>query len=134
MCDDSLKPVWISHAHPDHFLQLDLIVDRVPGVEVLITRNVLADLEADGPWMFDLLRGKLGAEAAGRLVLPTALEGPSVPLGDHTLERFAEENRSRRSSPDTGPPAGSRCSRPPATICARSRPWCKPGAPRPHVR
>ena len=49
-----LTKVWISHAHPDHFLQLDLIVDRFPDAEVLTTANVLDDLKADGPWMFDL--------------------------------------------------------------------------------
>ena len=27
-----LTKVWISHAHPDHFLQLDLILERFPGV------------------------------------------------------------------------------------------------------
>jgi glyoxylase-like metal-dependent hydrolase (beta-lactamase superfamily II) len=44
-----LGTVWISHAHPDHFLGLDLIVDRFPAVEVLTTPNVLEDLQADGP-------------------------------------------------------------------------------------
>src|SRR5690349_6883725 len=53
-----LTKVWISHAHPDHFLQLDLILDRFPQVDVLTTPNVVADLKADGPWMFELLKGK----------------------------------------------------------------------------
>ena len=52
--EKKLAKVWISHAHPDHFLQLDLIVDRFPDAEVLTTANVLDDLKADGPWMFDL--------------------------------------------------------------------------------
>jgi glyoxylase-like metal-dependent hydrolase (beta-lactamase superfamily II) len=78
--------VWISHAHPDHFLQLDLIVDRFPDAEVLTTPNVLDDLKADGPWMFDLLKGKLGPEAAGRLVEPTAIDGSSLRLGESSVE------------------------------------------------
>lgn len=81
-----LGKVWISHAHPDHFLQLDLIVDRFPDAEVLTTPNVLEDLRADGPWMFELLQGKLGPEAADRLIEPTAVDGPNLPLGDSTLE------------------------------------------------
>jgi glyoxylase-like metal-dependent hydrolase (beta-lactamase superfamily II) len=81
-----LAKVWISHAHPDHFLQLDLIVDRFPDAEVLTTSDVLDDLKADGPWMFDLLKGKLGPEAAERLVEPTAIDGTSLPLGSSTLE------------------------------------------------
>jgi glyoxylase-like metal-dependent hydrolase (beta-lactamase superfamily II) len=81
-----LDKVWVSHAHPDHFLQLDLIVDRFPGVQVLTTPNVLEDLKPDGPWMFDLLKGKLGPESAERLVEPTAIEGWTLPLGGSTLE------------------------------------------------
>jgi glyoxylase-like metal-dependent hydrolase (beta-lactamase superfamily II) len=76
-----ITKVWISHAHPDHFMQLDLIVDRFPDAEVLTTPNVLEDLRADGPWMFDLLEGKLGPEAAERLVEPTAIDGSILPLG-----------------------------------------------------
>ncbi|HYX77670.1 MAG TPA: MBL fold metallo-hydrolase [Gaiellaceae bacterium] len=81
-----LGMVWISHAHPDHFLGLDLIVDRFPGVEVLTTPNVLADLQADGPWMFDLLREKLGSEAAERLVEPAPVDDWSLRLGESIID------------------------------------------------
>jgi glyoxylase-like metal-dependent hydrolase (beta-lactamase superfamily II) len=82
----NLTKVWVSNAHPDHFLQLDVIVDRFPGVEVITTPSVVDDLRADGPWMFDLLKEKLGPEAAERLIEPTAVEGSSVPLGESALE------------------------------------------------
>ena len=63
-----------------------MIVDQFAAVQVFATANVLADLKADGPWMFDLLKGKLGPEAAERLVEPTAIDGFRVPLGERTLE------------------------------------------------
>ena len=81
-----LTKVWISHAHPDHFLQLDLIVERFPDVEVLTAPNVLDDLKADGPWMFDLLKGKLGPEAPSRLIEPTAINGQSLSVGELEVE------------------------------------------------
>jgi glyoxylase-like metal-dependent hydrolase (beta-lactamase superfamily II) len=81
-----LGKVWISHAHPDHFLQLDLIVERFPDVEVLSTPNVIEDLRTDGPWMFELLKGKLGPEGAERLIEPTAIDGSSLRLGESSLE------------------------------------------------
>ena len=81
-----LTKVWISHAHPDHFLQLDLIVDRFPDVEVLTTPNVLDDLKGDGPWMFDLLTDKLGSEAPERLVAPSAIDGNCLTLGTREIE------------------------------------------------
>ena len=81
-----LTKVWISHAHPDHFLQLDVILERFPEIEVLTTPNVLDDLRADGPWMFNLLERKLGPEAPERLVEPTAIETNSLPLGALEIE------------------------------------------------
>jgi glyoxylase-like metal-dependent hydrolase (beta-lactamase superfamily II) len=81
-----LSKIWISHAHPDHFLQLDLIVERFPDAEVLTTPNVLDDLKTDGPWMFDLLKGKLGPEAPERLIEPTAIEGQSLSVGEIEVE------------------------------------------------
>jgi glyoxylase-like metal-dependent hydrolase (beta-lactamase superfamily II) len=81
-----LTKVWISHAHPDHFLQLDAILEVFPETEVLTTRNVLDDLKADGPWMFNLLKNKLGPEGPERLVEPSAIEGNCLALGALELE------------------------------------------------
>lgn len=69
----SLKTVMVSHAHPDHFMGLDLITERFPKARVVSTQNVVADIRGDGPSMLSLLRGKLGPEAPKRLVIPEAL-------------------------------------------------------------
>jgi glyoxylase-like metal-dependent hydrolase (beta-lactamase superfamily II) len=66
----TLKTVMISHAHPDHFLGLDVITERFPNVQVVSTQNVVTDIKTDGPWMFSMLRDKLGSEAPTRLVIP----------------------------------------------------------------
>ena len=66
----ALRKIIISHAHPDHFMSLDLISERFPQAEAVSTRNVLADIETDGPWMLSLLQGKIGSEATSRLVIP----------------------------------------------------------------
>ena len=81
-----LAKVWISHAHPDHFLQLDLILDRFPEVEVLTTPNVAADLNADSPWMFDLLKEKLGPEGPERLIEPTPVDDQRLTLGEREIQ------------------------------------------------
>jgi glyoxylase-like metal-dependent hydrolase (beta-lactamase superfamily II) len=54
----TLKTVMISHAHPDHFMGLEVIVDRFPSANVVSTTNVVADIQKDGPWMLSLLQGK----------------------------------------------------------------------------
>ena len=49
-----LKTVTISHAHPDHFMGLDVITARFPEARVIATPNVVADINADGPWLFSM--------------------------------------------------------------------------------
>ncbi len=76
----TLKTVFISHAHPDHFLGSDVIAERFPKARFVTTRNVVDDLERSGPWMLSLLQNKLGAEGPTRLVLPAAVSGTSIEL------------------------------------------------------
>jgi glyoxylase-like metal-dependent hydrolase (beta-lactamase superfamily II) len=65
-----LKAVMISHAHPDHFMGTDAIVERFPSVPVLSTANVIKDIMEDSPWMFSIIQKKWGAEAPKRVVIP----------------------------------------------------------------
>jgi glyoxylase-like metal-dependent hydrolase (beta-lactamase superfamily II) len=69
----TLKTVFISHAHPDHFMGLDVIVEHFPQSRIVSTPNVVGDIRENGPWMFSLLQSKLGAEGPKRLVVPEAL-------------------------------------------------------------
>jgi glyoxylase-like metal-dependent hydrolase (beta-lactamase superfamily II) len=72
----TLRTVMISHAHPDHFMGLEVISDRFPHAQVVSTANVVADVKADGPWMFSMLQNKLGAQGPKRLVIPDVLAEP----------------------------------------------------------
>jgi glyoxylase-like metal-dependent hydrolase (beta-lactamase superfamily II) len=82
----TLKTVMVSHAHPDHFMGLDVITERFPGVRVVSTQNVVTDLKTDGPWMFSMLRDKLGPEGPTRLVIPDPLPEPVLPIEGVKLE------------------------------------------------
>ncbi|MGO8912591.1 MAG: MBL fold metallo-hydrolase [Bradyrhizobium sp.] len=74
----TLKAVMISHAHPDHFMGLDVITERFPRAQVVSTPNVAADIRENGPWMFSLLQNKLGPEGPTRLVIPEATPEPTL--------------------------------------------------------
>ena len=82
----TLKTVMISHAHPDHFMGLDVITERFPGTKAVSTRNVVADIATDGPWMFSMLQGKLGPESPTQLVVPEALSEQALVIEGETLE------------------------------------------------
>jgi len=56
----TLRQIMISHAHPDHFMSLDLICDRFPQSEPVSTKNVVTDIETDGPGCFLSFKGKSG--------------------------------------------------------------------------
>src|SRR6202162_5443211 len=82
----TLKTVMISHAHPDHFMGLDVITEHFPHARIVSTQNVVGDIKADGPWMFSMLRGKLGPEAPNRLVIPQPLAEPVLNIERMQLE------------------------------------------------
>jgi glyoxylase-like metal-dependent hydrolase (beta-lactamase superfamily II) len=82
----ALKTVMVSHAHPDHFMGLDAIRERFPHVRIVSTANVVADIQADGPWMVSMLQSKLGSDGPTRLIVPEAIEDPRLRMEGHTLE------------------------------------------------
>jgi hypothetical protein len=89
-----------SHAHPDHFIGLDVITDRFPQARTLSTPNVVADLQQDGPGIFALLKGKLGAEGPQRLVIPEAVTEFRLRVGSVDLEivEFGEGESKRMAA------------------------------------
>jgi glyoxylase-like metal-dependent hydrolase (beta-lactamase superfamily II) len=82
----TLKAVMISHAHPDHFMGLDVIKGRFPNARIVSTANVVADIEADGPWMCSMLQGKLGTEGPTQLVVPDVLQEPALHIESTKLD------------------------------------------------
>jgi glyoxylase-like metal-dependent hydrolase (beta-lactamase superfamily II) len=82
----TLKTVLISHAHPDHFMGLEVITERFPKAKVVSTADVVADIRQDGPWMLSLLQGKLGPQGPTRLVVPEVLAEPSLDIEGNRLD------------------------------------------------
>ena len=82
----TLKTVMISHAHPDHFMGLDVIAEAFPHARIVSTRNVAEDIKADGPWMFTMLKSKLGPEGPKRLVVPEALVESTLKIDGFELQ------------------------------------------------
>jgi len=82
----TLKAVMISHAHPDHFIGLDVITERFPEAQVVSTQNVVTDIKTDGPWTFSMLQGKLGPEGPTRLVVPKPLSEPVLVIEGGKLD------------------------------------------------
>jgi glyoxylase-like metal-dependent hydrolase (beta-lactamase superfamily II) len=82
----SLRTVFVSHAHPDHFMGLDLIAERFPQARIMATKDVVEDVKKDGPWMFSLLQEKLGPEGPRRLVIPEVLSEHEILIEDTSIK------------------------------------------------
>lgn len=82
----NLRKVVISHAHPDHFMGLDVITECFPEAEIVSTQNVVTDVKTDGPWMFSLLKEKLSAEGPRSLVVPQPLTNLGLTLEGSELQ------------------------------------------------
>ena len=76
----------ISHSHPDHFKSLEVIRDRSPQARVVSTANVIADIKADGPWMFSMPQNRLGPQGQRKLVIPEVLAEPLLSVDDIQFE------------------------------------------------
>jgi glyoxylase-like metal-dependent hydrolase (beta-lactamase superfamily II) len=82
----TLTAVMISHAHPDHFMGLEVIAERFPEAQVVSTANVVADIKTNGPGMFSILHSKLREQGPKKLVVPDVLVKPTLKVNDIEFE------------------------------------------------
>jgi glyoxylase-like metal-dependent hydrolase (beta-lactamase superfamily II) len=80
-----LTTVFLTHAHPDHYLGLPVIQAAFPSAAIVTTSGVLADFKANAPATLALLQGAgLASVIASHLVTPSPLPGNTITLeGDH---------------------------------------------------
>jgi hypothetical protein len=58
----------------------------ISKAQIVSTQNVVTDIKTDGPWMFSMLRDKLGPEGPTRLVIPNPLAEPELTIDGVKLE------------------------------------------------
>lgn len=76
----TLETVIITHLHPDHFLGLDILLQRFPDARPVAHPILQPVLEQAGPPMLQQLKGMMGDGLADRVVVPEALDGNTVML------------------------------------------------------
>ena len=83
----TLKTVFLTHAHPDHYLGLPVIQAAFPEAKFVATKAVVDDLAAKGPGTLAYLKTTpFGAQIPDTLVTPTALVGNSIELEGQAIQ------------------------------------------------
>lgn len=81
----TLTTVFLTHAHPDHYLGLDPIHAAFPQAKVVTTAAVLAELEAKAPGTFMYLKGSFTDQIADALTTPEVLAGDTILIDGQAL-------------------------------------------------
>jgi glyoxylase-like metal-dependent hydrolase (beta-lactamase superfamily II) len=76
----TLKVIYITHDHPDHFFSVDVFTDLFPGVEVVTVPQVVDDIWRSYPLKFKRWGPMLGVNGPRHPVAVTALQGSSLML------------------------------------------------------
>ena len=82
----TLRYVYITHDHPDHFMSLEVLADAFPDARLISAPAVVADLWRSLPIKIKRWGPMLGANGPHRPVVPVAWEQPSFPLEGQELQ------------------------------------------------
>ncbi|MCH9683155.1 MAG: MBL fold metallo-hydrolase [Deltaproteobacteria bacterium] len=85
----TLRTIFITHAHPDHYFGAAVLTERFPEAEVVAVPSVVEAMRATAAAKAESQQGQLGPEFPGTPVIPQPLSGDTLTLEGHTLQILA---------------------------------------------
>jgi glyoxylase-like metal-dependent hydrolase (beta-lactamase superfamily II) len=83
----TLRSIFLTHAHPDHYLGLDVIATAFPGVPIVATPEVVAEFQAKGPAALASAKTNFGAaNIADKLATVTPIPDDKLVLEGEELQ------------------------------------------------
>lgn len=82
----SLKMIWITHAHPDHYLGLDIVLTAFPDTPVYSSPEVVADYSAISALRFAAIKTQYGTQVADKLGTLQAYTSDTITLEGETIK------------------------------------------------
>ncbi len=81
----TLKTIYISHDHPDHFMSLEVLAQAFPQAQIITTPEVVADIWRSLPLKLKRWGPMLGANGPSQPVVPKAIEAKTFQLEGHEI-------------------------------------------------
>lgn len=82
----TLKTIFITHAHPDHFFGVEVLKANFPGVEVVTTPAVLKEMKEISPGKVAYWKPIYGVNLTGEPQYPKAITADHLELEGEKLE------------------------------------------------
>jgi glyoxylase-like metal-dependent hydrolase (beta-lactamase superfamily II) len=82
----TLKYVYITHDHPDHFMSLEVVADAFPDAKLITAPTIVADIWRSLPLKLKRWGPMLGANGPRRPVVPVAWEQPAFQIEGQDLQ------------------------------------------------
>lgn len=76
----NLKQVFVTHAHPDHFFGLEVVLKQFPKAEVIARPDVVAEIKKISPGKMAYWKPLYGNNLASKYVVPKAFKGAKLTL------------------------------------------------------
>ena len=81
----TLRTIYITHDHPDHFLSLEVLAEAFPNAQIITPPKVVEDIWRSLPLKIKRWGPLLGANGPRRPVVPNAIEASSFTLEGHEI-------------------------------------------------
>lgn len=82
----TLKAIWITHGHPDHYFGLKQVLAKFPNTPVYATAEVVEDVRKLGPNFLQNLKKRYGDDVTSELVIPQVFNQNFMELDGERIE------------------------------------------------
>ena len=82
----TLKAIWITHGHPDHYLGLEKVLAKFPNTPVYSTAEVAEDVRKKGPTFIENLKKRYADDISSKLTVPEVLSQNYLELEGQRIE------------------------------------------------
>ena len=82
----TLKAIWVTHAHPDHYFGVNQVLEKFPNTPVYSTSEIVEDIRKRNPGFVQNLKQKFGDDVTSNPFVPQVLNQNYLELEGTRIE------------------------------------------------